>query len=50
MLQRDEDLALRVETLEQRLDNVEAALLKALSGTQRLSAVLKCVVKEGVKD
>ena len=50
MAEHDEDLAQRVEALEQRMGNFEAALLNALSGIKRLSAVLKCVVNEREKE
>ena len=44
------EMAQRVEELERRTDNFEAALLNALSGTKRLAAVLKCMVNERERD
>ena len=44
------EMARRVEELERRTDNFEAALLNALSGTKRLAAVLKCMVNERERD
>ncbi|MBR1604451.1 MAG: hypothetical protein IJ667_13555 [Synergistaceae bacterium] len=50
MLHRDEDLALRVEALERRADNLEDAMLETTEAVKRLTEFFMDLMIEAVKD